>query len=198
MSCGLITPPVLGHAVLIDLLHDLRHVGGRRVVHRNRPRPGFGLHVFRTGLLIEDSVQLLDRRHIGRLGVHDQRVQSSVGHDIDAARREATAAATATQQQITHQAAADVAQRIARQVADDAAVFAAATAAEDRVEHFGNRRGLGILQIENGVLAAGRRVVTGDRGEQVFQLIERFEVVRGNERATRPRRDDDRRPRFGS
>ena len=69
-------------------------------------------------------------------------------------------------------------------------------AAEDRGQHFGNRRGLGILQIENGVLAAGCCVVAGDRREQVFQLIERFEVVRGDERAARARCDDDRRTRL--
>ena len=110
-------------------------------------------------------------------------------------RSEAAAAPAAAEEQIAHQAAADVAQRVACQVADDAAVLAAATAAENRGQHFGDRRGLRVLQIENGVLAAGCRVAAGDRRKQVFQLVERFEVVRGDERAARTGGDDDRRPR---
>ena len=105
-----------------------------------------------------------------------------------AAGSERTAAtATATEQQVAHQAAADVAQGVAGEVADDPLVLAAGGAAENRGQHFGDDRGLRILEIKDGVLAFRPGVAAGDRREQVFELVECLQIVGGDERAARAR-----------
>ena len=102
------------------------------------------------------------------------------------------AAAAAAQQQVAHQAAAQVAERRAGHVVHQSAALRAA--AEDRRQHFGDVRRLGILEIKHRVVAGRAAAAFGDRGEQLFKIVERFEVVRGDQHAAGAGGDDDRRP----
>ena len=94
------------------------------------------------------------------------------------------AATAAAEQQIAHQAAADVAERRAGHVVDDSAALRAA--AKDRREHVGDARGLGVLQIKDGVIAGRAAASFGDGGEQLFEIVERFEIVGGDQHAAGP------------
>ena len=197
MSCGLITPRRAGHAVLIDLLHDLRDLGGRACCKPGWARAGASASTFSgpVALIEHFAASCSTVSKSAGLAWTMRALSRASGTMSTLAGREAAAATAAAQEQVAHESAADVAQGVAGEVADDAAVFAAGRAAENRGQHFGNRRGLGVLQVEDGVLAAGGRVVAGDGGEQVFQLVECFEVVGGDERAAGAGGDDDRAPR---
>ena len=89
-------------------------------------------------------------------------------------------------QQVAHQAAAQVAERRPGHFVHQSAA-ARRTAAEDRRQHVGDVRRLGILQIEHRVVAGRAAVAFGHGREQFLEIVERFEVVRGDQHAARAR-----------
>jgi hypothetical protein len=150
--------------------------------------------VLRAFLLVENFQQLLDRIHVDRIGLDDERIEAWVGRDAQRAARFDGAAAHAEQR--ADDAAAGVAHHGAGQIAEQIAAAVALldrAAAENLIERLGHHVGFRVFQIEYRVVRTAVHRVARQGSEQPLEFVQGLRIFRSDHHAVGTDGNDDQR-----